>query len=1408
MEKKINTIQPIFTLYDAITDSPVFRTNVIRYDQQLEHLEHWLDSFSRQLKLYTEKLNKLNLETELVCQKAIPEGLDETLLDPHFTGGVMKCFSDTLQTSLTFKAKLISSLEESLISPLQQFVKTNIKEFKNFRKLHEKALERYESHLTKYSALSKTKEPSAIREEAFRLFDARKNYVRLSGQQVLRVLNFRSSLEHCLIERFSAATIAHKEFYSDVQVWANLDAAIAYWKEWLVDDKATCLYQLSKQQIARKRLEDEYINLTAPDHSLTKYVPPPPVDKNKIDFSNSKWGYLFVRVSRHNWVRRWVYLHGGYIGKCHIDTKHKPSITRESRLRLEDCEISASPDTDRRFCFEITQAKQQIATVLQAETEVEMQAWISSFNTNKELAMKEKSYQSSKSSSGSGKGLAALKRFPTIIKSKSNATTSQVSADTIINSPTKSSPGNDSSSSIYSSTSNTSMNGSYSHLISSASINLSDDQSPSIVMVSTTPDAEASLSNSSSLTPLLVWEASKIEANTDSKTNISQLPSSSWGIPLALVPAMSMVPGDEISSYNSASTTKSTLANGARVIWPASPTSIDIPIVEGISGYTEKMGKENQELRCLFGGVDSNEVVLDAFVCCLRQKPQSPTLTAKDIELSKSVSNTPIVDLYENELVHELTQKGLESPSQYGYAYTGRGFITQESFWFYSCVLMTCINSVAVRLRDIESVNIIKDTSLNKTLGARATEMNSDMAISITLVPDAKSDIKEPLIFGTLTDNIDAVVEKLKFAIDNAKSDEPMQIRNSFNKMQTITNTKTLQRKIVLDMPSTFSKALSPVKSGDTIAVSSAPVSKRPHASTVSADNRPHTLGMIKQPLVAQRPRGESEPMATILPVKAITEPPKYIDPDMPPSHIEVPESMVECGCDDHLDKQDIQLNLPISAKRLYELMFSDEQTSTPSTDGGVWSDKTAAIEGHDLSATKWETIDGKSQRTLKYWMPVANPIVRMKEAEVVEQQILINKEDYIRYTVQISTKTAALPYADAFIPSVRYCITWVSASECQLTCYLGVRWVKSVFVKTIVTRAALKGMADSVGVFGPILEREANRIHDSVEETRLLRKKASNVLAASPDTSNIELNLVREEEAEVSNITVVEPEGETSPKTSLEISKPRSMKSSVPPVEKPSTAPKTVPQMKKTPAPVISKPVDVKSTRPKLTKKSSKQKIAPNIKQSYISWLSSAKEYAPTISWISLATYAFLGLTVYMTWTWFWSTSKTLERATKAINNNQMDAPLRTEKKSVARSVYLRDLEKGFLSASIRPPYVDSQSYTFFLQSRNDISSGNNIDTSNDIISTQWYNVEHYRLALDLEVSRERIAMLRHDMLTIFQILNKLDVQLVESEYTNWLLDTRLKCKYYPQLPEDDARSENRSSLCNDVKLQLHKLF
>jgi hypothetical protein len=48
---------------------------------------------------------------------------------------------------------------------------------------------------------------------------------------------------------------------------------------------------------------------------------------------------------------------------------------------------------------------------------------------------------------------------------------------------------------------------------------------------------------------------------------------------------------------------------------------------------------------------------------------------------------------------------------------------------------------------------------------------------------------------------------------------------------------------------------------------------------------------------------------------------------------------------------------------------------------------------------------------------------------------------------------------------------------------------------------------------------------------------------------------------------------------------------------------------------------------------------------------------------------------------------------------------------------------------------------------------------------------------SVDLLFSRERLAILRHDTLVIFRLLNQVDAQLSENDYVNWLLDGRLEC-------------------------------
>lgn len=58
----------------------------------------------------------------------------------------------------------------------------------------------------------------------------------MSGQHVVRLLQFRSALEHTLVEQFSAATLAHlNDFDGGMNVWLKLDNHLASWKQWLVD---------------------------------------------------------------------------------------------------------------------------------------------------------------------------------------------------------------------------------------------------------------------------------------------------------------------------------------------------------------------------------------------------------------------------------------------------------------------------------------------------------------------------------------------------------------------------------------------------------------------------------------------------------------------------------------------------------------------------------------------------------------------------------------------------------------------------------------------------------------------------------------------------------------------------------------------------------------------------------------------------------------------------------------------------------------------------------------------------------------------------------------------------------------------------------------------------------------------
>jgi hypothetical protein len=97
-------------------------------------------------------------------------------------------------------------------------------------------LSMYESQLARYSTLSKTKESSALREDAFQLHEVRKSYVRMCDNYVIQVIAFRTYLDRALVTSFTNATVAQvEELEGASEIWTRLKSSIGAWKRWLVE---------------------------------------------------------------------------------------------------------------------------------------------------------------------------------------------------------------------------------------------------------------------------------------------------------------------------------------------------------------------------------------------------------------------------------------------------------------------------------------------------------------------------------------------------------------------------------------------------------------------------------------------------------------------------------------------------------------------------------------------------------------------------------------------------------------------------------------------------------------------------------------------------------------------------------------------------------------------------------------------------------------------------------------------------------------------------------------------------------------------------------------------------------------------------------------------------------------------
>lgn len=111
----------------------------------------------------------------------------------------MKLVGGAFRTTLALKNNYITEVNEKVLKPLDEFLKTDLKDFKESKKTFDKALEKYESTLAKYNGQSRQKEPSALREEAFQLYDTRKAYIQAAMACSMLCIRFQDGLDQLVL---------------------------------------------------------------------------------------------------------------------------------------------------------------------------------------------------------------------------------------------------------------------------------------------------------------------------------------------------------------------------------------------------------------------------------------------------------------------------------------------------------------------------------------------------------------------------------------------------------------------------------------------------------------------------------------------------------------------------------------------------------------------------------------------------------------------------------------------------------------------------------------------------------------------------------------------------------------------------------------------------------------------------------------------------------------------------------------------------------------------------------------------------------------------------------------------------------------------------------------------------------
>lgn len=434
------------SLKEAALDSPPFRATVVHLSDQFDAVERWLDGYVRAASKLAQEVTVFDgLVGAFLTSATPPSILSEAVMDHDYTLLALQRYGEGAREYWSHTMNGIKKTQASVINPIRSFLNNDVKSLKDVRKQLDANQKNYDAVLARYYSQVKTKEASALREDAFQLHEAKKAYLKSSMDFCVQAPQLHAALDDLLIRVFSdqwlemkglreTSTTAfqkHNQEISRIRGWS---------KEMMKGDRI-----LKRELImTRVQIEDRALSAVIPSRDLDDYAastvpflgnrPPATHNEATADTPTSKQGWLFFRTvtgkpARTTWIRRWYFVQNGIFGWMVIGSK-SGGVEESDKIGVLLCSVRPAFQEERRFCFEVKTKDSTL--MLQAETQTDLTEWLFVFDIAKQKAIEDPASTELLATSGNPSADPAFAVSPAIapeLAAKEEMTSMQAGSD-------------------------------------------------------------------------------------------------------------------------------------------------------------------------------------------------------------------------------------------------------------------------------------------------------------------------------------------------------------------------------------------------------------------------------------------------------------------------------------------------------------------------------------------------------------------------------------------------------------------------------------------------------------------------------------------------------------------------------------------------------------------------------------------------------------------------------------------------------------------------------------------------------------------------------------------------------------------------------------------------------------------